>query len=256
MKRWALGPVLAALLVVVACQPTPPPSSWVPPSVDPLELSVETITPGSPFTVSLRATDDRGISDVSLSFAQPHGATGRFVECRLGNQVGLFFELPSPQRLVELELTCQIPFGKNGPWTVAGVAYDDHGTGRGEPVTLGFTGGTEDVQPPVVESIVVPVPPISGQWFDVVVTVSDDGSLEPVPTEPTMGYTGRHMNSYGRECFDPQLRALSPTLHEWTFSCQANSDGLSGTYDGGMTVYDATGNYADARFEFEMLPPQ
>ncbi len=257
MRRWALLPLAMVAIVAAGCQPPPPPISASPPEIVSF-IAPEHVTAGTTFDVSVTAVDDKKVTQLSISFAQASGKHFGFVECRWGDATGPFFQLADPQPVVTAELSCHLPYAPNGTWTVAVSAGDgavSQSPASSARAQFQVNGGSDDTDPPVLESVTVsPDPLITGSKFDVTVRVSDAHPPVPVPPKGSMGYVGNHINSYGRPCYEPTFRQISATVHEWVFPCQANSDGLSGIYSGAFSVYDSSGNRLDGTFDFVMLP--
>lgn len=258
VRRWALLPLAMVAIVAAGCQPPPPPISPSPPQIVSLVVP-EQVTAGTTFELSVTALDDKKVTALSIGFTQPSGTGFEFVECRWGDATGPFFQVVDPQPVVTAELSCDLPYAPDGTWTVGVRAGDADGvdpTGMSSAsAQFQVTGGSTDLDPPVLESVTVsPDPLITGSRFDVTVRVSDAHPPVPTPPKGTMSYVGNHINSYGRPCYEPTLRQVSETVHEWVFPCQANTDGLSGTYTGHFGVYDSSGNRLDASFDFAMAP--
>lgn len=257
MRRWALLPLAMVAIVAAGCQPPPPPISASPPEIVSFVVP-ERVTAGTTFDISVTAVDDKKVTTLEIGFTQPSRSGFELLECRWDGTPGPYFQVPSPQPAVTAELSCHLPYAPNGTWTVVVKAGD--GAVSQNPASSAraqFTvdGGSDDLDPPVLESVTVsPDPLITGSKFDVTVRVSDDHPPVPVPPKGSMGYVGNHINSYGRPCYEPTFRQISATVHEWVFPCQANSDGRSGVYSGGFSVYDSSGNRLDGSFDFVMSP--
>ena len=257
MRRWTLLPLATVAIVAAGCQPPPPPISASPPEIVSL-IVPEQVAAGTTFDISVTAVDDKKVTTLQIYFSQPSGQHFDLLECRWNGDTGPFFQVAAPQPVMTAELSCQLPFAPNGTWTV-NVRAGDGGVSQSPASSaqahFEVDGGSDDIDPPVLESVTVsPDPLITGSKFDVTVRVSDAHPPVPVPPKGSMGYVGTHVNSYGRPCYEPTFRQISATVHEWVFPCQANSDGRSGIYRGSFRVYDSSGNLLDASFDFVMSP--
>lgn len=259
-KRLALATIAAlAMFAVVACQPPPPPRGWVPPVIQSVAVGAEVVTPGTEFTLTVTATDDQGIRWMSLYFVQPTGTYASNVDCSYAGQDSVYLDVLPAQKVLTAVVTCNIPAGINGDWTVRTSLADSEGfvPGRSPSTETSFRvdGGSDDRTPPVVESTsIAPSPLIQGTKFDVIVTVRDETAMSPSIIEPTMSYFGPEPNGSGRQCGTARLRIVSPTVHEWTLRCPPNNDGKFGTYRAVFQVWDAVGNLTDGTSYFEILP--
>lgn len=261
MTRRAFAVSVVSLLMAAGCiTPPGPPPGWVPPVIESMTMSTDQLTPGSTFSVSVTASDDEDVRAILLNFHQPNGDVFDLVDCRLGDdESDSYYMLRQPGPVVSVVIDCTLPFAPNGDWEAEVIAQDWGAMAPGARVTRAripfqVTGGSDDTERPRFESVAFVAPPVTGSWFDVTLRVSDNEALEPVQRMPTMVYWGTHMNAYSRECFHPKLTRISATVQEWTFSCQANTDGRWGTYLGAVGFHDAAGNRAGGEFEFEMLP--
>jgi hypothetical protein len=219
MKRVAMLPMLAVVLLAVGCG-TQPPQWWKPPTVQALVVSTNEIVAGSSFTVSVTATDDRSVAQISFLFydSRPEGPLN--VPCDVPDW--------APAPAVTVEATCTMPaVAPNGAWKLRVEAIDAQFSGGGEgacgcgsmQTALTVLGGTEDRQGPVVDSLVfAPQSPIVGMPFTVTFRASDE---HPGEWDQPLWIASVPTNGNAVPCVQTSHTPLTANQHEWTFSCPA-----------------------------------
>ena len=219
MKRWAMLPLLAVVLVAVGCG-TPPPQWWRPPTVQSVVFSTTEIVAGSSFTVTATVTDDHSVAFVNLRFADESLQDWLAVPCQRADW--------EPGPVVTVEATCTMPaIAANGAWLLRVEAIDAEYSGGAEGAcgcgwsntAFTVTGGTEDRQGPAVESMVISPQPLTvGTPFTATLQISDEhpGNWD----QPLwVAYDPRNASGVAVECVQTSHTTLTANRHEWTFNC-------------------------------------
>lgn len=219
MKRLAMVALLAVVLVAVGCG-TPPPQYWKPPVVQSLVVSTNTIVAGSAFSVTVTATDDHAVDRVGFLFYDATNNGPMHVSCVVAPW--------TPALVVTVEATCTMPsVAANGAWTLRVEATDAEFSGGGEgacgcgakQTALTVTGGTEDREAPVVDSIVfAPQTVTVGTAFSVGFRVTDE---HPGDWNEPLWLAYVPDSGDAVTCVQTSHTALSATQHTWTFDCPA-----------------------------------
>jgi hypothetical protein len=255
MKRW-LGTLMASIMVVAtagACDPPPPPG-WQAPKLESVAISTDEVVAGSSFTVSVAATDDRQVSRIVLGFYGPR-SNGQYSIDTL--HVSCEHPAWEPQPAVTVEFTCTMPLiAPNGGWKLVVRAHDGEWSGVhgacdcvSETVTLTVTGGSDDRDPPALQSVYRdPDPAPVGTRSTVTIQVFDEH-----PAEHTAPLYLRYDVTSGnpKVCAQVSHVRLSSTLDEWTFDCPGHP--TPGEYLGIVWVGDAIGYGRDIRLTFNVV---
>lgn len=247
-----------AALALAGCipAPTPPPSGWVPPVVT-ATVSPDPVVAGEPFTIDVTATDVTGVSSILIKLTPPVGLPSSTtnwseVDC----EAGTFTPAPAAER----SFTCELPpLAPNGAWRLAAHASSTGAPGHygSTTRTVEVTGGSDDVDAPVLTSVLIsPNPVVIGQPFAVTIQASDAHHAAPAPTslganivlpappEGTVNWT----------CSPATPTPISDTLMEWRFTdCLIPAGSSAWTYAGGIRVEDALGFYRRLSFSFQAV---
>ena len=225
-------------------------------------MSPEPVVAGSPFTVSVTASDNSIISTLDIEIRPPYRLEPAsdppypYVSC----DGGPF----TPQPVVTREFTCTLPaVVPNGEWRVDVWATDDElpGFGVREQSTFHLIGGSEDRDDPVLESVVVsPDPVVVGQPFSVTIRASDEHPGPTVPTSLTLQNIVDPENPSPRvewPCGEVAPTEVSPTVREWAFTgCVIGPDAVLGSYSGFMLAEDAIGHRLAVHPHFDVVAPE
>lgn len=260
MKRWAPVLVIAVMILGTAgaCDPPPPPG-WIRPVVEAVTVSPDPVVAGSSVTISAIVTDDRLVQSIDYHILQPDGQRPGSVE----SGAPLECDLPAfePASVVEIDITCSVPdFALNGTWEALlqvsdGETHHIHGANYGHGRTeFEVTGGSNDLQPPVIESVTFDPQPFTADGpFIVTVQASDDHLVTP-QRGAYLGYvvTGA-VPTIKRSCDLSSLRELSPTLHEWVFECPEDPEIVPGVHQMHFNTADINGNLTSTWFDMEVV---
>ncbi len=245
VRRWIGFIVLT--VVVAGCLPMPP-SNPSPPQIDSIVVAPDPVVAGSPFTVTISATDDIAVTAITFEIRTP-SALNTATDLAYPH---LTCDNPAftPQPTVTRTVTCSLPsFVPNGAWRLWAFASDGGtpGAGSSPRTTFAVTGGSEDRQPPVVEyQAVSPRPAVLGQPFQVTVRISDAHLLPPTPTDfqvsNIVDTSAPNPAPYAFwPCPTVVPTQVSPTLQEWVFTCTVPATAVAASYGGFMHVEDAIG---------------
>lgn len=236
--------------VTAACGTPPPPlPGWIAPKVVTAALSNSTITAGETFTVTGSASDDTAVTRLELHFSvRTKGQV--LVPCT---------NTPwESAALVSVEFTCTMPaIAPNGNWTVGFVVGDDRfGYGpegicycAGKAFQFTVAGGTEDTAPPHLDSATVsPNPAPVGTPLVVTIRVSDDHPTSR-PQPLYTNYNGSQIHT----CTQTADSAITPTQHEYTYSCPPET--AAGDYEGLVHLTDEMGFEAYGGVQYQIVDP-
>lgn len=180
MKRLFFGPIVVLLLAAVACLPPPPPGSTTP-EITEVVVTPHPVVAGEPFTVRVSATDDEIVDEARIVIQPRYAIDGHapkpyeHVECD---------DPPiTPAEVVTVQYTCTMAeFSPNGEWSLeVHVGHQGSSYEAREIHTVELTGGSEDREPPVLESLVIsPDPIVRGEPYSITMRLSDQHlTLEP-----------------------------------------------------------------------------
>jgi hypothetical protein len=165
--------VVLGAAVLAACQP-PPPAGWTAPEITAIQVEPAPVA-GEPFVVRVTVQDDELVDDVAIVIEPTYAIDGHsprpyeHVDCE-GPPV-----VAAP--VVTVEFTCTMAaFSPNGPWSLIVRATNANAPSQQErTTTFQLTGGTEDREPPVLESLVIsPDPVVRGEPYSVTMRISDE----------------------------------------------------------------------------------
>jgi hypothetical protein len=262
VKQWKLIPiVLVTLAAATACPglsyPNPPG-----PTLTSLVVSQDTVTAGTPFTVTVSATDTHSPVAIAEVFLQPttdqaYGAS--------------FCDNPAvtPGADVTVVFTCALPdFVPNGAWKVSAYVDDEIpdgpeglSNGAGSTVLINVVGGSEDRQAPVrVSDVISPDPVVLGQPFSYTVQVSDDHLV----FDPQLMTSANIVNVQVPNppprvvwsCGSVTPTQISPTVEQfaWT-NCVIGPNAVATQYSAFMHVADEYGHDLGFWHYFDVVAP-
>jgi hypothetical protein len=237
--------VVFVVFGVAACDGPYLPPGWKAPIVESVVVAPAPVVAGQPFTVTVRASDDKHVKSISLYFLGPHPDRWDHMNVPCQNSP------ITPQPVVTTEFDCTMPaIAPNGDWTMAVTACDGEvecqeygglGGGGYATTTFGVTGGTDDDQPPALvsadfspENLTVGVP------FSVTLTISDDHLVPNLPQQVIeIGPIAVSGKTY--YCDETSRAQPSGTEDQFTFACPAVSVVADYRFDYGIA--DQIGNF-------------
>jgi hypothetical protein len=257
MRRWALLPPVVVVVMVIAagCIPAPP-SNPMPARIDSVVVAPGPVVAGAPFTVSVTASDESIVSAIDIEIRPPV----RLNSAEDPPYPHLTCDAPpfTAGPVATRVFTCTLPaFVPNGAWRLTTVVRDQIGPTVSSS-TFDLVGGSDDNEPPVVESTVVsPNPVVVGQPFSVTIRISDD-HLSFDPQE----FTSRNI-TYQVPNPPPQVEwscgkvtptQVSPTVEEFAWTgCLIGPPAVAAQYGGFMQVFDAIGHKLTVWPDFDVV---
>lgn len=262
IRRGAVLAVLgAAALVVAACQPPPPPD-WVRPEVAAV-VSPDPVVAGQPFTIEVTATSNTPVITTGILLYRPAGAPRASTPypdagCIPGDLVAGTTEAQT--HTGTRTYTCTLPtIAPNGEWRVRASAINEGSGGYQGSVDLRFqvTGGSDDLAPPVLDSVEIsPDPVVIGQPFSVTLRAFDEHHVDPAPAKlgANIVLPAPPEGSVNWSCPAVTPAPISNTVLEWRFTdCLIPEGSSPWTYAGGVQVADQLGNSARVSFSFSAV---
>lgn len=239
MRRSSIVASVAVLVALAAgCQPPPPPG-YQPPKILSVAVS-ESVVAGQDLTVAVAATDDQAIERVLVLFEVPESvASSQFLRVPT-----IPCDLPTfpANAVISLEFTCPTPeWAPNGVWK-ATVWVQDRGHdgrfGARASTTFELSGGSDDVTPPTLESVVVEPDHVRvGDPVTFTIRAIDE---QPLVLESTM--TFQQDSTPWVSCPRTARTDIAPNHVEVTYSCPPTVNERLGT--GTFLVADRQGNVA------------
>jgi hypothetical protein len=237
--------VMVTLAGAAACDGPYIPPGWKAPVVGTFAVSPSPVVAGSPFTVTVAATDDTQVKSMSLYFLGPHPE--RWDHMRVSCQQPTF----TPQASVTAVFDCTMPaIAPNGSWKLAVTVcdgevqcqeYGGFGGGGYATTTFDVTGGTDDDRiPELVSAEYAPEPVVAGSPFTLTLTLSDDHPARDLPPQALVysGLMGDHPTRY---CPQTSRVEVSATVDRLVFDCPAPP--VAGDYRVNFGVTDQIGNF-------------
>jgi hypothetical protein len=257
MRRWLSVLLMGGLMVVpAACIADPRPPSTA--RITSIVASQDPVVAGTPFTLTVTATDPVAVTRVMLNPAdvRPPAPYGSSYDPPLTcNREASF----TPAPVITAVFTCTFgTLAVNGTWTftfLAGGGGDFWSTGG---VSFVLTGGSDDKEPPtVVSQTYSPEPVVVGQPFDYTLQVSDDHLADPAPTSLSVSNDFDPADPHPRvdwTCGLVTPRLITPTLAEYDFTgCVIGPDAVLGPYSGFVYIEDQIGNESGVRSGFQVV---
>lgn len=174
MRRAPMVAVVVVFgLVLVACLPPAPPG-WTAPEITSIELVPEPVA-GEPFVIRVTAEDDEIVNAIRIEIEPDYAIDG--YSPKPYGQVDCDEPPVAAGPVVTVEFTCTMAsFSPNGPWSLSVFASNVRSsTSQWEMRTFELTGGSEDREPPVLESLVIsPSPIVRGEPYSVTMRISDE----------------------------------------------------------------------------------
>lgn len=248
MRRLLMVPVLVAVgALLVACQP-PPPSGWTPPEITGIEVDPAPVA-GEPFVIRVTAEDDELVDEVRITVEPTYAIDGyspkpyEHIDCTEPPVV--------PAAVVSVEFTCTMAaFSPSGSWSLIVTAGNANSELYVQRAVTSFvlTGGTDDREPPVLESLVVsPDPIVRGEPYSVIMRISDE-HLVVAPT--TFGLANQTLVTDPTQpprvywpCGEAQPTMISPTVMELRWDgCVIGPDAVLGRYYSWVGFTDRIGH--------------
>lgn len=264
MRRLAAPVVLgAAALLTVACQPPPPPG-WVPPEVTAV-VSPDPVVAGQPFTIEVSATANTPVLTTAILLYRPVGAPRASTPypdagCVPGDLVTGTTDTQA--HTGTQTYTCTLPtIAPNGEWRVHARASNEGSGGYQGSAHVPFevTGGSDDLAPPVLESVEIsPQPVVIGEPFSVTLRAFDEHHLDPAPAKPSANIVipAPPEGSVSWSCSAVTPTPISDTVLEWRYTdCLIPEGSSPWTYAGGIQVADQLGNSERLSFSFSAVAP-
>ncbi len=239
MRRSSIVSSVALLVAIAAgCQPPPPPGYRAPEILS--SAVTESVVAGQDLTVAVAATDDQAVERVLVLFEVPESVASSvhllvpIIPCELPT-------FPS-STVISVEFTCRTPeWAPNGVWKATVWVQDRGHEGRfGARATTTFelSGGSDDVTPPTLESVVVEPDPVRvGDPVTFTIRALDD---QPLVLRPTM--TFQQDSTPWVTCDQTARTELAANHVEVTYSCPPTVNDRLG--HGTFLVADRQGNVA------------
>lgn len=254
-KRWMPMLLVGTMVLATAgaCDPPPPPG-WKRPVVENMAVSPDPVTAGSSLTITATVTDDKQVHSIVPIFEQPNGRDPAVISCGDSGANG--------EAVVHVAITCSITdFALNGTWDVwlqvsDGETHHIHGANYGwGHTTMEVTGGSNDLTAPALDSWTMsPEPVVAGEAFTVTFRAFDDHLVSP-QLGSYVGYSAYGVVPPRKwDCVGVSRQVISPTLHEWTFTCPANPELVPGLHAWQFTLRDLNANVASVWTDFEVVP--
>ena len=261
MKRTLVLSVVVLSLAAAACQPTPPPG-WTEPEIVDVAVNPSPVVAGSPFTVTVTAEDTQIVTFIRMEIrpTYPINPVIRPYPSVVCDDPPL-----TPAATVTQTFTCSMPeFSPNGEWALTVHVYNSVGDGFAaeETISLELVGGSEDRDPPVVESYTfTPDPVVRGEPYSLVVRISDEHLSAPEPiymnlrdiVDPTLPPP---QISVGWPCGTSTPIFVSPTEIELRWEgCVVGPDAKLGRYRTSWSpaVVDLIGHVAPTALEVDVV---
>lgn len=234
MRRWIPLMLLAVVMLATACPPQPPPkpTEYQPPVVQSVVFDPPVATAGVPFRVTVVATDDQLVRQVSISVeVQPNNEWNLIPVCDDPTLEPGWVPAPS----VTVEFNCVVPpDALNGTWRGWLRVNDEWCVrcGTDEEIEFQVTGGVADLAPPTLELLeFTPSTIVAGEPFTVTVRTSDENQA-PLQDHPVRRFRIVRFGSplIQQLCEELSRRAISPTVYEYVHQCDANPALLPGSY--------------------------
>ena len=255
MRRWATVLIAMALVTVAsACFPQPPSTA----DITSIVVSPDPVVAGAPFTVTVTATDPVDVRAMLKEFR----ATPPFWNDSTYTPPVTCDDPPiTAAPTVTQVFTCTLgALAPNGRWAVMISAAGGGSYWTQQYEYFQVTGGSDDLQPPmVVSQTFSPNPIVAGQPFDYTLRVSDDHLAAPAPT------TLYFANAYDPQAPSPVVHwdcgpttpvVITPTVEEFHFTgCEVGAGAALGTYGGLVVVKDTIGNQLAVWPEVEVVAP-